>query len=355
MKQPVKAGLRLALLAFLFAVIFLFVNGGSIRFPQAKESERPLPPPRSSAEAAAPTRQATPVDTPVGQPRPIIGIGIMGDSNSDEYQADDSRGGNFRQYTLNWVEQLARARNLNFGPWGEWGEPRRSGYKYNWARSGASTGSFIKQGQHTGLAEQVANGEVSHVIVYIGGADFHLERGTYAEIYDGTLDDRAVQRKIDRIIENLTLAVDTVLEAGDVQMVLVNFLDRGQSLEAMQRFPNEAGRERVSRAIQETNERVRLMAEERGIVVVDMNVFVEKTLQRMEGDRYLNVGGELINIVEKGNDPRYLQLRDRSGHMGTVISGLLANAILVEPFNQAFGYDIEPLSDLEILQLAGLR
>jgi hypothetical protein len=36
------------------------------------------------------------------------GVGIMGDSNSDEYQADDHRGGEYASTTLGWVEQLLR-------------------------------------------------------------------------------------------------------------------------------------------------------------------------------------------------------------------------------------------------------
>ena len=89
-------------------------------------------------------------------PMPIKGIGIMGDSNSDEYRADDNRGGEYAPTTLNWMEQLVLSRELNFGPWGTWGGPRRTGYEYNWARSGATAHSLITSGQHTGLAQQVA-------------------------------------------------------------------------------------------------------------------------------------------------------------------------------------------------------
>src|SRR5688500_20068761 len=57
----------------------------------------------------------------------VRGFGLLGDSNSDEYRADDKRGG--RQYgdtTLNWMEQLALKRGLNVGPWGTWGEIGRA-------------------------------------------------------------------------------------------------------------------------------------------------------------------------------------------------------------------------------------
>jgi len=40
----------------------------------------------------------------------LIGLGIIGDSQSDEYRADDNRGSNFPSSTLNWVEILEQER-----------------------------------------------------------------------------------------------------------------------------------------------------------------------------------------------------------------------------------------------------
>src|SRR5688572_25679629 len=102
------------------------------------------------------------------------GLGIMGDSNTDEYRANDNRGGSYAATTLNWLEQLVAKRGVQAGSWGTWGEPRRSGYKYNWARSGATAGSMIANGQHTGLAQQITAGEVQYVIIYVGINDFHI-------------------------------------------------------------------------------------------------------------------------------------------------------------------------------------
>src|SRR5262245_44866243 len=50
-----------------------------------------------------------------------VHLGIMGDSNSDEYRADDNnRGGIYASTTLNWVEQLQRYRGIDIGSWGRW-------------------------------------------------------------------------------------------------------------------------------------------------------------------------------------------------------------------------------------------
>src|SRR4051812_30594148 len=77
------------------------------------------------------------------------GIGVLGDSYSDEYQFYPPD----RSVARNWVEILAAARGLDFGRFTAEGrgEPRNQGYEYNWARSDATTEDLIATGQHTGL------------------------------------------------------------------------------------------------------------------------------------------------------------------------------------------------------------
>ncbi|HRN69615.1 MAG TPA: hypothetical protein PLS49_00390, partial [Candidatus Woesebacteria bacterium] len=82
------------------------------------------------------------VPTPTISQTKLTGLGILGDSQSDEYRADDNRGANYPTTTLNWVEILVQERNINIGEWGVWQEPRRSGYAYNWARTGATAASM---------------------------------------------------------------------------------------------------------------------------------------------------------------------------------------------------------------------
>src|SRR3954468_6540448 len=84
------------------------------------------------------------------------GIGVLGDSYSDEYQFYPPD----RSTARNWVEILAATRRLDFGAFSadRRGEPRNQGYAYNWARSDATTDDLIAAGQHTGLAAQVAGG-----------------------------------------------------------------------------------------------------------------------------------------------------------------------------------------------------
>ena len=289
-----------------------------------------------------------------GIPVTTTGIGIMGDSNSDEYRADDSRGENYADTTFNWMEQLVLRRGLNFGNWGTWGEPRRTGYEYNWARSGATASSLLEMGEHTGLAQQVAEGKVSYVFVWIGDNDFHSTNGTYEEIYNGSLSDAEVQAKVDRVVADITTAVDTVLNAGKVDMVIVTISDKGLAPQALIHFPDPAKRKRVSEAIKAANDGIEELAMTRGITVVDINSFGKTVLTRVNRLGFLEVGNEKINVMVHGNEPHHLQLAD-AGHAGTVASGLLANALFIEPMNDSYGLGIPPLTDEEILMDAGIR
>jgi phospholipase/lecithinase/hemolysin len=287
-------------------------------------------------------------------PATAAGFGILGDSNSDEYRADDDRGGKFAAVTLNWMEQLVAKRGLNFGPWGTWGEPRRTGYKYNWARSGATASSLISSGQHTGLAQQVADGEVSYVFVWIGVNDFHTWNGTYAKIYDGSLSDAEVQAKVDRFVADVTLAVDTILKAGKAPVVVATVADVGLVPDTIAAFPDAAKRRRVTDAINQANAGLEAMAAERGVAIADAAKFGTSLVGRVDKDGMLNVGGQRINFLVQSDDPHHVRLSDSVGHGGTVVSGLIANSLFIEPFDSNYGLDIKPFSDEEILKNAGI-
>src|ERR1700761_8111520 len=105
----------------------------------------------------------------VSPARAQIHLGIMGDSNSDEYRAaENDRGGKYAATTLNWIEQLQRYRGVDVGSWGKWSSPRRSGYEYDWALTGSTAEDVVATGQATGLAQQVAAGKINTVVLYVG-------------------------------------------------------------------------------------------------------------------------------------------------------------------------------------------
>jgi hypothetical protein len=283
------------------------------------------------------------------------GFAILGDSNSDEYRADDDRGGAYASVTFNWMEQLVMARALDFGAWGTWGGDRRTGFEYNWARSGARAADLVGQGQAAAVAQQVDDGAVKYVYVHIGANDFHLVGDTYREIYDGTLTDSQVAAKVAEVVGDVTAAVDIVLAASPERIVVTQFGDPGLNPRALAMYPSAAGRSRVSMAIESVNRGLTQMAMTRPqVTLYDLNAFADSLLGRIDADGNLDVGEELISMVEAGDEPHHAQLGDRSGHLGTVVSGLFANATFIGPFNQAEQLGIPMLTDAEILSHAGL-
>jgi len=295
--------------------------------------------------------------TAAGEPRAAVegGFAILGDSNSDEYRADDDRGGDYASGTFNWMEQLVRSRGLDFGEWGTWGGVRRTGFEHNWARSGARAADLVEQGQAAGAAQQVRDGAVKYVYVHVGSNDFHLVNGTYRDIYDGTLTDGQVAAKVDDVVSDVTAAIDTVLAENPERIVLTLFGDPGRNPRALAGYPSAAGRRRVSAAIAAVNDGLTEMAATRPrVTLYDLDAFADAVLGRIDADGNIDVGGELISMVQSGDEPHHAQLGDRRGHPGTVISGLFANATFVDPFNEVEMLDIPPLTDAEILSNAGL-
>ena len=282
------------------------------------------------------------------------GFGIIGDSTSDEYRADDARGGTFAATTLNWVEILAARRGVNFGPWGTWGEPRRGGYEYNWSRSGATTDDMISGGFHSGLAQQVADGKVSHVLVQIGVNDFQMCCGAYADIYNGTLSGARLETWIDQKVSNVTIAIDTVRLAGPVKVALTNIPDVGLSPDIIGSHPEPAKRQRVTDAINRMNGKLARLAADRGIAYLDMFSYAHRLLDSIVSTGSLRVDTVEIGFRRKSNDPHAMRLDDTVGHAGTVMSGIYANEFGIRPMREAFGLCIEPLTEREILESAGL-
>jgi hypothetical protein len=304
-----------------------------------------------------PANDGVPTDEPesAGSNPVDGGFAILGDSNSDEYRADDNRGGEYASVTFNWVEQLVTARGLDFGEWGTWGGARRTGFENNWARSGARAADLVGQGQAAGVARQVEEGAVKYVYVHIGVNDFHLVNGTYREIYDGTLTDAQVAAKVAEVVSDVTAAVDIVLAERPQRIVVTTFGDPGLNPRARAGYPEAAGRARVSMAIAAVNEGLTEMAATRPqVTLYDLGAFAVSLLGRIDADGNIDVGGELISMVEAGDEPHHAQLGDRRGHPGTVVSGLFANATFVGPFNEAEQLGIAPLTDAEILSHAGL-
>ncbi len=287
---------------------------------------------------------------PTGAKAAPPGFGIMGDSGSDEYRADDWRGGAYWETTFVWDELLVRYRGLDFGPWGTRSWPRRTGYEYNWALSGATANDVITSGQHTGLAQQVAEGKVQNVFFLIGPNDFAIWNGTYAAVYNG-MTQAQIDAKVNGIISDMALAIDTVLAAGPVNFVVANVRDRGNSDRFQALYPDPARRAVVTAAFNAVNAGIENIVATRNIKMFDMINAPLPEYISIDANGNIVILGEVINTSIDSDDPHYLILSD-GDHIGTVGEGIKANAILDE-FN-TFGLEIPKFTALEILNNAGI-
>lgn len=273
------------------------------------------------------------------------GIGVIGDSYSDEYAFYPPHCTAAR----NWVEILAELRGLDFGPYStaSRGEPRNQGYAYNWARSAATTDDMIAQGQHTGLAEQVARGEVQVACIFIGGNDFIA--GMSAPDPPS-----ALAAAVDRAAENLALAVRTILEASEVVRVVPATVPDITELPEFTE-PLAAGQlpaawiDAASAAVRAYNARVRALAKGAArVAVADLDRY--NRIARLLSPRYLVVGGRRLARGGVGAGIDHVFLADRR-HAGTLVHGLIAR-VMIATLNRHFGTMIPPVTDRELIDYA---
>jgi lysophospholipase L1-like esterase len=291
----------------------------------------------------------------------ISRLGAMGDSLSDEY-AEESY-----SYAKNWTMQFVLYRGVNMGPTaaaaqqpgGTWGEPRRTYYQSNWARYGDTTDDLLADGQHTGLAAQVAPLGISHAVLMIGANDFNsVGLGAYFNIYNGFWSTSQINTYVAGRIANVRTVLDAVAPTG-TRLVLVNVFDFGITpITWGSAFYNDPiKRDRVTAAIQQVNAGLLSLAQEYHIVLVDAFGLAQTAWGTNQNPRTtLLLGNVTIQLrqydTSTNTNPTAAFVHDRA-HPHTTMQGVLAN-ILVEALNQGYGAGLTPFTEEEILSHAGL-
>ena len=313
-------------------------------------------PTATSTATATPTPTSTATFLPTTPASPP-GIAIIGDSTQDEYRANDNRGGSYGVTTFNSIELLARLRALPVGAWGTRSEPRRTGYEFNWARSGA-VGYNALFDQAPGVVAQIQAGRVGYVIIQVGLNDF--QPGALADgyaIYTGSLSGAALTNALntvaDRIIGTYRLvraaAPGRVIVAGVQDYMAADVLPETYTV-----FTDPAGQARFHAAFAYVNDHIRAAALSDGVRYLDFNMALTATLAPRRQGRYINVGGRQVDTRTRGNDPLHTLLQDSYAHPGTILSGLITNVWIADA-NAAWGLSLPLLSDVEILNAAGVQ
>ena len=298
----------------------------------------------------------------------ISALGVMGDSLSDEYFEEG-----YGTYATNWVQQLVVYRSVNVGPTaaaagqpgGTWGSPRRTGYEFDWALSGDTSGDLLTDGQDTGLAAQVSPDGISHAVLAIGANDFNPDFLTYPtaayfNIYNNSWSASQISNYVAQILTNIETALVTVETTG-VKVVVFNILDYGKTPAVYGNFfyTNGGKRERVSAAIQQANAGLLALAQKYQVPLVDafglqQVIFGSNTnLQQT-----LYIGNVAINLKQSDSDPTNHPNRTAAfvadgAHPHTTIQGLFANMAL-EALALGYGTEVPLFTEQEILNHAGV-
>jgi len=281
----------------------------------------------------------------IGTAGELGGIGVLGDSYSDEYQFYSPD----RATARNWVEILAEVRGFDFGRFStvNRGEPLNQGYAYNWARSDATTTDLIRSGQHTGLAQQVASGKVNWVVIFIGGNDFihALESADPAS---------ELSRVLPEALSNYRKALGTILQASpNVRVVSVTIPDiRHLPLlraSAEQRQLPQSLLDQYGEALAVYNSQIRNLAlNSTRVAVADFDA-ADRFSSRLSRTKTV-IGGHRLDRLGMGNSVEHLFLAD-GRHLGTIGQGFMAQ-LIVNAIASRFHEPIPLLTNQEIDEFA---
>lgn len=296
-------------------------------------------PSATSTPTSTPTRTATPTFLPTitKEATALFGLAIIGDSTQDEYAAPENN-----RPAINWVEHLALS-GLPVGQWGSWGGSRRTGYEFNWARSGAVSYNAVFD-QAPGLAEQIRQGRVSHVLIQIGIND--LDRISQA-IYLGSIDYGA----LDATADGVTEAARIVAEAAPGRVLLAPVQDYlGLDIVPDPQhaaLTDPAGLARMTQALAYLNDRIHAQLPA-GAIWFDFNAAMAARLAQVRVGDTLVLDGQAVQIRQRGSGPLNSYINDPYMHPETAISGLFAQVYL-EAMHNAWGLTLLTLTDSEIM------
>ncbi len=283
-------------------------------------------------------------------------LGVIGDSLSDEYSEETY------DYAHNWVQQLAIYGVANLGQTaaeagvGDWGEPRRTGYRQNWARAGATTQDLIAQGQVAGLLAQVGPQNISHIVVAVGANDFSPDGQNYAALYAGLASPAQIEQAIDA---NTAIARNVLqtIQATGAKVVLANVPDYGVAPTTRAFYSDPVGRERVTDVIRQVNDRIEALALESQVPLVDIFGLSKAVFGENGSENATMLAGNVpIQLMASddplGNTPTAAYVHDGI-HPNTAVQGVFAN-LMIEAFNLGYGDTIGLFSEEDILTHAGI-
>jgi lysophospholipase L1-like esterase len=275
---------------------------------------------------------------------PLFRLGVAGDSLSDDY----SEGA--YSYAKNWVETLADY--VEVGAQGTWGAPRDEGFEYNWAQAGATSATLLADGQHTGLAQQIAAGLIDYAVLAVGQNDFGPWTPAYLGVYSGLATESQIDAYIAQVVANIETALQTLHDTGG-KVVLANVIDYGVAPVTRAFFPNPSQRDSVTEVLRRVNNELRGLSQQYDVPLVDTFQATKDLLGTNQQPAETVLIGGAVFTNDAGVEPQHLFVNDGI-HPHTVAQAAIAN-LIVTAIQVGYGQDIGslPFTEREMLELVG--
>lgn len=295
---------------------------------------------------------STPVQPAAAQPTNVR-LGAMGDSLTDEYLEQP-----YGAYARSWTQLLVAHRGISMGPTaadagvGYWGEPRRSGFEDNWARYASTTDGAIVEGQAHGVATGFEHRGTTHAVIFIGGNDFSPWAGPYNTIYHSEWTLQQEEAYFASRLLNFRAFLGQITQRGE-RVVLVNVLDFAFMPFVWGGHPGFWARDLVTEVIERFNLRLKRVAQEYGVVYLDLfrltkDLFGSNEFQR----QFIDIGGRRIRLLDSGIPPENAFVED-SAHPHTIIHAVWANAILAA-LNTGYGAGVSLFTERQMVEITGM-
>lgn len=286
----------------------------------------------------SPTATATFLPTVTKEATALVGLAIIGDSAQDEYAAPENA-----RPAINWVEHLARS-GLPLGQWGSWGGARRTGYAFNWARSGATSAQALAD-QAPGVLAQLQAGTVTHVLIQVGNNDLH---DVAASIYAGQPVDYG---GLDYIASNIAQTANTLSAVAPGRVIVAavqDFVRLDLIPDPEHSLMNDpAGLQRLVDALAYLNARTHAHLSS-DVIWFDWNGAMALRLAQARTGDTLTLAGQAVAIRARCGSVACGYVPDAYMHPGTAISGLQAQ-IYLDEMRLVWGLTLPTLTDAEIM------
>jgi hypothetical protein len=234
------------------------------------------------------------------------GVAVIGDSFSQEYRCVGR--GNSTSY--NWVETVRAKRGIDFGP-------GTTCFDYVRAQNGEKIMLHLAT-QMNMVINDYNNNRIGKVILFIGFNDFYNTSPNPA---------------VEELTTTYQTELDRLLATGitPANVLVVEVPQENWSSNAAQ--------------INEFNANLQSMASARGVQFVSFTAYNNLLNSYSAGNGNYSFGGQTITSPWCNT---YTCIRLADGHPGTVMNGIVANALMVNFLG------VSPLTEAEILSMAGV-